>query len=149
MEDKLCYCSDISPLQLFFVQSIEEVLCLFLPPSIFSSLLISITTNFSQTANVGRVEEMNWPNLRVDDSQCRWVRDSTKNHTQLKTVTWECTWAGRARWWSPAAADSTHCWWQRPSAATTWCLSVSAAIVESAEILAAVWHFLLPRWKRK
>lgn len=38
-------------------------LSLLLPPSIFSSLLISMTTNFSHTANVGRVEEMNWPNL--------------------------------------------------------------------------------------
>lgn len=38
-------------------------LSLMLPPSIFSSLLISMTTNFSHTANVGRVEEMNWPNL--------------------------------------------------------------------------------------
>lgn len=35
-----------------------------LPPSTFSSLLTSITTNFSQTANVGKVDEMNWPNLK-------------------------------------------------------------------------------------
>lgn len=35
------------------------------PPSTFSSLLTSITTNFSQTANVGKVEEMNWPNLKL------------------------------------------------------------------------------------
>lgn len=34
-----------------------------LPPSSFSSLFISMTTNFSQTANVGKVEEMNCPNL--------------------------------------------------------------------------------------
>lgn len=37
--------------------------CFKSPPSSFSSLLISMTTNFSHTANVGSVEEMNWPNL--------------------------------------------------------------------------------------
>lgn len=36
---------------------------LLLPPSSFSSLLISMTTNFSHTAKVGRVEEMNCPKL--------------------------------------------------------------------------------------
>lgn len=39
--------------------------CQHLPLSSFSSLLISMTTNFSQTANVGKVEEMNCPNLDV------------------------------------------------------------------------------------
>lgn len=39
--------------------------CHHLPLSSFSSLFISMTTNFSQTANVGKVEEMNCPNLVV------------------------------------------------------------------------------------
>lgn len=39
--------------------------CHHLPLSSFSSLFISMTTNFSQTANVGKVEEMNCPNLDV------------------------------------------------------------------------------------
>lgn len=39
--------------------------CQHLPLSSFSSLFISMTTNFSQTANVGKVEEMNCPNLDV------------------------------------------------------------------------------------
>lgn len=46
------------------VPEVRSTLISLIPPSIFSSLLISMTTNFSHTANVGRVEEMNWPNLR-------------------------------------------------------------------------------------
>lgn len=45
------------------MQEVRSTLISLIPPSIFSSLLISMTTNFSHTANVGRVEEMNWPNL--------------------------------------------------------------------------------------
>lgn len=44
-----------------------------LPPSIFSSLLISMMTNFSHTANVGRVEEMNWPNLSVEERKLKFL----------------------------------------------------------------------------
>ncbi len=38
------------------------------PLSIFSSLVFSIMTNFSQTANVGNVEEINCPNLEKNHS---------------------------------------------------------------------------------
>lgn len=40
-----------------------------LPLSSFSSFVFSITTNFSQTANVGNVEEINCPNLQKQNPQ--------------------------------------------------------------------------------
>lgn len=123
-----------------------------IPPSIFSSLLISMTTNFSHTANVGRVEEMNWPNL--------WGEKQNRNlsfcfcfcflySTRILPLVGRYvhvyenvfTAADRMGWGSPAAADWARCWWQLQSAGTVRCLSGSAAVWGSAEIPSVVWHF--------
>lgn len=55
------------------------------PVSGFSSWFISITTNFSQTAKVGKVEEMNWPNLLIQEKggyRFYFFSLQTKQHTK-------------------------------------------------------------------
>lgn len=66
--------------------------CHRLPLSSFSSLFISMTTNFSQTANVGKVEEMNCPNLdayRKKHHSLIWQMHShlSRIHLKYKPVT--------------------------------------------------------------